>query len=346
MFATNIIAMEDCTNRKATCQECTHPILPTHPRVRAAQRKYCHLNCYKPKYPVTILPESDVTNSLHSPENQALFSSWIHQWNVQFSPRDMSSLPSQTVPSTSPINRLYLEIFKFLTHHEICLLAGRTCKEWLMYTWNQELWVDLIARDFQDERRDFEVSAREGYMRLRAETCLACCKRPQEGQIRVVCPLSQRPICSSCFQKPGSSVFKVHEYAKLMGISQDYMREACVPVYSYNSSHWVFSHQADLKIQQYRLKRRSEMLETLTQIPNFFTEKDLEKIKTLNPSRAKYIGVFLKHKFREEEDLIDLLQFIFASCDRKGLNFSTLLKRNRRRKIATMRMKKGIQTSV
>lgn len=199
--------------------------------------------------------------------------------------------------------------------------------------------MDLLSRDFPCEVRDFTVSAREGYMRLRVQTCLACSKTPQNGAIRVICPISQRPICSICFQKPGSSVFKINEYASLMGVSKDYMREAGVPVYAYNCTNWVFSHLADSQIHQFRVQRRAAMLETLSKVPHFFESKDLQKVGSLNPSRAKYIGVILRHKFKGEEDLIDLLQFVFSASERKGLSLNALVKRNRRRRLREARNK-------
>lgn len=341
MFATNIIAVEDCPNRRATCQDCALAIVTSHPRVRTPQRKYYHLNCYKPTYPVTILPSSDVTSTLHSAENQSAFSQWTEKWNEQFRPRGITSLPIQTVPTFIPISRAHIEIFKFLTCKEVCLLVGLTCKAWKVQGWSQELWVDFLARDFPCEVRASGVSAREGYIRLRAQTCLACSKTPPNGQLRVICPVSQRPICSNCFQKPGSSVFKINEYATLMGVSKDYMREAEVPVYAYNNKHWVFSHLADSKIHQFRVKRRAEMLESLTKMPNFFKSKDLQKVESLNPSRAKYIGVILRHKFKGEEDLIDLLQFIFSASEKKGMSLTALVKRNRRRRLREVKGGKG-----
>lgn len=200
--------------------------------------------------------------------------------------------------------------------------------------------MDYLARDYPCEIRDLSVSVREGYMRMRAQTCLACSKIPPNGQIRIICPISQRPICSICYQKPGSSVFKIREYATLMGVSMDYMREAEVPVYAYNCTNWVFSHLADPKISQYRVKRRSKMLENLAKMPNFFESKDLQKIANLNPSRAKYIGVVLRRKFKGEEDLIDLLQFVFSASERRGMNVCALVKRNRRRRLREMKRAK------
>jgi hypothetical protein len=125
-----------------------------------------------------------------------------------------------------------------------------------------------------------------------------------------------------------------------MGVSMDYMREAEVPVYAYNCTNWVFSHLADTKISQYRVKRRSKMLENLAKMPNFFESKDLQKIATLNPSRAKYIGVVLRRKFKGEEDLIDLLQFVFSASERRGMNVCALVKRNRRRRLREMKRAK------
>ena len=120
----------------------------------------------------------------------------------------------------------------------------------------------------------------------------------------------------------------------------DYMREAEVPVYAYNCSNWVFPHLADVKISQYRVKRRAEMLENLAKVPNFFERKDLQKIESLNPSRAKYIGVVLRRKFKGEEDLIDLLQYVFSASQRRGINMCALVKRNRRRRLREMRRAK------
>jgi len=83
------------------------------------------------------------------------------------------------------------------------------------------------------------------------------------------------------------------------------------------------------------------MLESLTKMPNFFKSKDLQKVESLNPSRAKYIGVILRHKFKGEEDLIDLLQFIFSASEKKGMSLTALVKRNRRRRLREVKGGKG-----
>ena len=125
-----------------------------------------------------------------------------------------------------------------------------------------------------------------------------------------------------------------------MGISHDYMRDSGVSVYAYNGKHWVFSHQADAVINAYRLRRRSAMLQMISEVENDFAVKDVQKIKSLNLNRAKYIGVVLKHRFEGEEDLIDMLQYVYAASEARGLTIDKLIKRNRRRRLRTGRTHK------
>lgn len=75
---------------------------------------------------------------------------------------------------------------------------------------------------------------------------------------------------------------------------------------------------------------------------HMFATEDLQKIMGLNLARAKYIGVVLKHKFEGEEDLIDLLNFIYSSSEGRGLSFDSLLKRNRRRRLKHQRVRKPL----
>lgn len=115
------------------------------------------------------------------------------------------------------------------------------------------------------------------------------------------------------------------------------MRDSGVSVYSYNRKYWVFSHQADAAINAYRLRRRSEMLNVLDAVENDFAVKDVQKIKNLNLARAKYIGIVLKHKFEGEEDLIDLLQYVYAASEGRGLSMEKLIQRSRRRRVRRAR---------
>ena len=335
MFPANVLAVEDCPNGRSTCQECGKGILPAEARVRAEKRGYCHLACYRPRCPVTITP-SDIINKLQRPHNQSSFTHWLSQWNAQFQPLSSSLLPRNSPPSTSSFSRLHIEVFKFLSHSDLCLTVELVAKEWRALAWSEELWRTLAERDYPEEQVNAGKTARDAYIHLYAETCLACNRVPRKG-VRVICPITKRPICTLCYQKPGSSIFPMREYAALLGVNQEYIREAAVPVYSYNSNHWVFSHQADQRVTSYRSQRRLALLKRLESANHLFALEDLQKIMCLNLSRAKYIGVVLRHKFEGEEDLIDLLNFIYSSSESKGLSFETLLKRNRRRRLKSQR---------
>lgn len=327
MHSGRLISIEDCPNARSTCKDCNLPIAPLSPRVKTESRRYCHLSCYRPRFPVTIDLAQDVVNRLQQPQNSLIFEEWVAKWNSQFQP--ITTWKVGQPPQTPHFSRGYIEVFKFLTHNEVCRLVGLTCREWRELAWSEELWLSLARRDFPLEVISAGCTCREGYMRLYTQACLACCRLPQ--QIKVICPVTKRPICASCFQKPGSSVFQVTEYASLLGISQDYMREASIPVYAYNQKNWVFSHQADQLLIDHRAQRRSELLQQLANFQHRFSERDLQKIRLLNLGRAKYIGVVLKHKFEGEEDLIDLLNFIYNSWDGKGMTLGKLIKRNKRR---------------
>lgn len=327
MYSGRLISIEDCPNARSTCKDCNTPITMLSPRVRTESRRYCHLSCYRPRFPVTIDLTQDVINRLQQPQNQIIFEEWVSKWNSQFKP--VSTWKVGDPPQIIHFSRGYIEVFKFLTHKDICVLVGLTCRVWRELGWSEELWTFMTRRDFPLEAIPSTPNAREGYMKLYTQACLACCRLPQ--QIKVICPVSKRPICASCFQKPGSSVFQVTEYASLLGISQDYMREASIPVYAYNQKNWVFSHQADQLLIDHRANRRSQLFQQLANFQHLFSDRDLQKIRMLNLSRAKYIGVVLKHKFEGEEDLIDLLNYIYNSWDGKGMTLEKLIKRNKRR---------------
>lgn len=333
MHSGRLISVEDCPNTRSTCKDCSLPIAFQAPRVKTETRRYSHLGCYRPRLPATIDLTQDVLNQLQKPQNQEVFQEWVAKWNSQFLP--FSSWNVGKSPQSNRFSRGHIEIFKFLSHTEICGLVGLTCHLWYELAWSEELWISLAHRDFPLEAIPPTLPAKEGYMQLYTHTCLACRRLPQ--QIKVICPVSKRPICSTCFQKPSSSVFQVNEYVSLLGISQDYLHEASIPVYAYNDKNWVFSHQADELLIDHRAKRRAELLEQLNNFPHRFNDRDLQKIRLLNLKRAKYIGVVLKHKFEGEEDLIDLLTFIYNSGEGKGMTLEKLLKRNKRRFRTAMR---------
>lgn len=336
MYPANVLSIEDCPNGRSTCQECGLCIVPAEARVRAEKRGYCHLACYRPRCPVTIT-SADIVNKLQRPLNQSSLSAWLYQWNSQFLSLSMVLLPCSSPQSARSFSRLHVEVFKFLSHSDLCLSVELVCKQWRGWAWAKELWRVLAERDFPEERASSLYNAREAYIRLYAETCLACSRIPRQG-IRVICPITKRPICTSCYQSPGSSVFPMREYASLLGVHEDYIREAAVPLYAYNANQWVFSHQADIRVTAYRSQRRLALLKRLEGTNHLFTLEDLNKIMYLNLARAKYIGVVLKHKFEGEEDLIDLLSFIYSSSDSQGITFDSLLKRNRRRRLKAQRL--------
>lgn len=334
MFPANVIAVEDCPNGRSTCQECGKGILPAEARVSAEKRGYFHLACYRPRWPVTITP-FDIINKLQRPRNRSSFLHWLSQWNAQFQV-PVSLLPHNSPPSTSSCSRLHIEVFKYLSHSDLCLTVELVSKQWRAYTCSEELWRTLAERDYPEEHANAGETARDAYIHLYAETCLACNRVPRRG-VRVICPITKRPICTLCYQKPGSSIFSIREYAILLGVTQEYIREAAVPVYSYNANQWVFSHQADQRVTAYRSQRRLALLKRLESAKHLFALEDLQKIMCLNLTRAKYIGVMLRYKFEGEEDLIDLLNFIYSSSDSRGLSFESLIKRNRRRRLKSQR---------
>lgn len=339
MYTTNNISVEDCPNARSICKNCNKPIFPHSPRVRTDLKRYCHLNCYRPKHPVTILPANDVVNKLQCPQNLHTFEEWVNKWNSQFHPVEIDTIKLGQGPTSPAFNRAHIEAFKFLTYSEVCLLVGLTCRVWRDFAWSAELWRCLAERDYPASAAQIPqyTNPREAYVILYTQACLSCRRLPKKDEIRVLCPTTKRPICSTCFQKPGSCVFQASEYASLLGISPQYMREASVPVYSYNAKNWVYTHQADMSIVEHRVKRRQALLTDLAGATHSFGQEDLQKIKSLNLARAKYIGVVLKHKFEGEEDLIDLLNYIYAAGEGRGLTVDKLVKRNRRRRARQIR---------
>lgn len=322
-FPTYQLTVAETGASVSHCSHCRLPILEKELRVSAFSGSPVHLLCFRPKYPVAVLPQHEVRLEVSGESQLQQWKDWLGHWNSRYAPLSLASITEisrRRVYIPANFSRPLAEALKFLEGAEVCTVAA-ACRLWYGVAWSGDVWASLGNRDFPYVQR--AIANREDYIVAHFRACLSCSRFPPDEDVKALCPRTRRVICRHCFQLPECTVFQVHEYQDLMGVSKDYLSAAGVPVRDFNGSFWIFAHEADNILTAYRERRRRELLSALL-AKSLYKAEDLDALARWNFSKGRYLGAVLKAK--RDSGLMALLRCIYCETNSN----SSLLTRKKR----------------
>ena len=290
-----------------------------------------HLHCFRPKYPVAILAATEVASTLQEPALASQWEVWLNDWNAQFKPvaeEKIRDISQRRTTHKAQFCRVLTEAFKFLSCFDVANTAGRVSHRWSDTAWSSEVWISLGNRDFASVQRP--ITTRGDYFFVYFRACLSCHQLVDAGQVKSVCPRTKRVLCGRCFQLPECTLFRLREYQQLMGVSEDYLRQAHVPIREYDGGQWVYAHEADQLLTDYRSARRADLLAVLPSLTTYKSE-DVSTLSRWNFSKGRYLGPVVTRGIKGEKGLTKLLRIVY--CETGNPEASLLVRRKRRANI-------------
>lgn len=206
----NILRAEYAPQDNKDCDHCLQKITYRTTRIIIShnQNKECfHLRCYEPKFKRGI-HKDHIYLDLSGIELE-VFNYWLEKWNSKYPPIDESNIkPTDMLMSaksnqdtihqieTLPINiDVWVEIFKYLTPHDIARSVSIVSKELHKIAWNDDLWHFYCENEYGYCEKI--TTWRDKYLALVLQTCFGC--RNIIGLDEFFrCSHINKPICSNC----------------------------------------------------------------------------------------------------------------------------------------------------
>jgi len=230
---------------------------------------YFHLRCYRPLEQCPVLFETDVElKGVEHEKDVERVKAWVSKWNQRFT-IDESKVPTQYLAqavqtSSTPLRRLLLEVFQYLSTKEVELLVGLTCKAWFHESRDSEYWKTRFMQEFQPETTEAASCYRAKFIANYKGSCWSCKQVLSLEEIELKCPLHKRPLCKACSQdKPECWVVSLHSFVHSRSIHPSL--PAYLDIRTFMQKRTKKCYYLDMvgKLTQYAEKRRVLLLDVI-----------------------------------------------------------------------------------
>lgn len=311
---SNSLTIEETQTAYTKCEACSSFIAKN--QLRATFRRtskgtrYFHLQCYTPGLSVRIHP-TDLTLKIQSEDCQWEVRHWVDEWNKQFEITQevygKYQLP-RVESEAGPLRRLFLEVFCYLTAAEIVQIAGKVCKSWYAVAWEDEVWQTHLPHPPASSLRAHFIAS---YLR----TCLRCGTFLQPAQIHMLCPLSHRPTCLTCYSLEENRPQHLLMLQGLYGLDPAVFHKLPnVRVFPFEGFDCVYYNEANEAIRKERKALATAILALKT--PELVTLFGAESFRILQEATEEDFGIanmpHLLSRFATYQDRNRLFEFIGA----------------------------------
>jgi len=255
---------------------------------------YYHLSCYEPTDRQIIDPKQQIKLERYDENDARTMQQWVSQWNCQFL-MTVDTLPvqfkSKAVQSTqSSYRRVLLATFEYLDSREVEGSAALVCKNWFHTTRDNELWKTR----YQAAAPFAGTHEGETYRTLLIvqllSTCWVCHDYVPLEDIKLRCPLHQRPLCVRCSLRKAGKFLPVKDYCKPWNISPDLATCLDFPQFPYNETQCAYLSDLISAVVSYAEQRRCVLIEALLpECPRRVTEEVIRSISKFD-LRDYYAG--------------------------------------------------------
>ena len=308
---SNSLTIEETQTAYTKCEACSAFIAKN--QLRATFRRtskgtrYFHLQCYTPGLSVRIHP-TDLTLKIQSEDCQLEVVQWVDRWNQQFEDRHEKYQLPRVKSEAGPQRRLLLEVFGYLTAVEIVKSAGEVCKSWYAVAWEDEVWKSHLPHPPA-------ASLRAHYIVLYHRTCIRCGQFLQSAQVHMLCPLSHRPTCYTCYSLEENRPQHLLSLKGLYGLEPAVFKQLpTVRVFPFEGFDCVYYNEANAVIRKQRKELATAILARET--PELVTLFGGESFRVLQGATEADFGIadmpHLLNRFSTYQDRNRLFEFIGA----------------------------------
>ena len=230
------------TEKRTLCSTCQGEIekgeLRTTVHKYMAGLEYFHFRCYVHKSLEPLTLEKILGKNVKKEEDVQRVREWVDAWNRQFTAKE-EEVPAQylqkaVVTESTPLRRLLLEVFQYLSTGDIEKLVAVTCKAWLHVSRDQEFWRTRVISEFHPSETDSQGNYRRKYIALLRSFCWHCHYTPSLDSIFFKCPYFNQPLCKPCSDLSDCQIFSFRKFSSLMMFSYDLLLELQIPNFLYN----------------------------------------------------------------------------------------------------------------
>ena len=265
-----IVSFERCPLPNTSCSQCQLPLDPSLLSIKkqfVGGSKYYHLPCYEPAEAQTIDLYRHIRLKKWVKEDLKVARQWAEQWNRRFQVSE-ETLPVQfksraVVTRSSPMRRLLLETFQYLSLREIEQLAAFVCKEWFHTTRENEFWKTRYLAQFDPAKTSEEDNYRSKFIVQTHNCCWICRKFLTLQEIKLICPVRKLPVCQNCSSSDAGCIVTINSYFNHHKITPTLRTRLGFHHFIYNKYRQNYVSDLGNTILPYAERRKKALLEAL-----------------------------------------------------------------------------------
>lgn len=225
----------------AICVHCSLPI-PSASLMICKKRPHrpilhYHLFCWEPYFKEPLSTSTFEFINEQSKLKESELRARIDAWNRQFLVRE-EDLPavycSQAIrTSSTPLRRLLLLIYQYLTVEVVEARAALVCKAWYHVSRDSEGWKSRFFAVFRSWKSDPNSDYRKLYILYHLNSCWSCGCLPPLRFISTKCPYFKRPLCRKCAIQQPCSPTTIGRYAQDRCITMPLVATFNLPTFSH-----------------------------------------------------------------------------------------------------------------
>ena len=253
---------------KTRCTQCKTDIKKGH--LRADVHKYMagidyyHLACYT-HTGLTPLNADKVTGKrVQEDRDKAVIREWVETWNRQFSAKEeevpVQFLQKAVVTASTPLRRLLLEVFQYLTMPELETNVALSCKAWFHVSRDEEFWRSRVLSQFEPAETEAQGNYRRKYIAYWQGSCWHCKLVPSIDQICMKCPYFKRPLCTACASIPDLKIWSFRKYSREVLFSYGLLQELNVASFQYRKALSSYLYMIKEKVVPYVEAQKAKLV--------------------------------------------------------------------------------------
>lgn len=192
---------------------------------------------------------------------------WIAAWNQQFQVNEalVPAIYLRKAVSTigTPIRRLLLEVYQYLSMTDVETRAVYVSKAWFHVSRDSEYWFIRYISDFHPSIVDSEGENRRKYIAYQLASCLRCKRLPSLHDIAWKCSYFQRPICGWCSDLPDFAIIPARYISASLKVTHTTLASLSVPLFLHDHETSCYWLHFEAKVLPYVEARRLQLVRGL-----------------------------------------------------------------------------------
>ena len=187
---------------RACCQTITNGNLQVVQRSTKFGIRVVHLSCWRPETTQPYKADWFFVMDVEARDKRGELVAWVNKWNSQFETKE-EHVPAQyltksVMTTETPLKRLLLEVFQYLTVTDTETKVAYTCKAWFHVTRDEEFWRTRFMLEFNPSQTEQQGNYRRKFIAYRLGSCWHCKKLLSLPEISQRCPIFNQPLCKTC----------------------------------------------------------------------------------------------------------------------------------------------------